>query len=139
VNERVFVGLGSNLFDRARNLRLAIAAIRRLPLTRVVAVAPLLETDALLPYVGAPPQPAYLNTAVELETSLPPMALMHHLLSVEVRLGRVRRGRWSPRTIDLDLLRYGNRIVSEPGLVLPHPRQQQRRFVLLPLTFLVTH
>jgi 2-amino-4-hydroxy-6-hydroxymethyldihydropteridine diphosphokinase len=96
----------------------------------VVAVSSLRETEP----VGVVDQPAFLNGAAELETTLPPRALLAALLRIEQRLGRVRDGtRWAPRTIDLDLLVYAGEVVDEPGLRVPHPRLHERRFALEPL------
>ena len=119
-----YVGLGANLGDRERMIRLAAEAIggRRLSTIR--------ETE---PW-GLVDQPPFLNAVAELETELPPRALLDRLLEVEQELGRVRDGpRWGPRTIDLDLLVQGDLVIDEPGLTLPHPRLAERRFVLEPL------
>ena len=119
-----YVGLGSNLGDREATIRAAIAA-----LAGVVAVSELRETDP----VGVTEQPAFLNGAVALETELSARELLESLLAVERELGRERRERWGPRTIDLDLLLYGIETVDEPGLTVPHPRLHERRFALEPL------
>ena len=119
-----YVGLGSNLGDREATIRAAVAA-----LPGVVAVSELRETDP----VGVTEQPAFLNGAVALETGLSPRALLDTLLAVERELGRERRERWGPRTIDLDLLLYGSETVDEPGLTIPHPSLHERRFALEPL------
>ena len=119
-----YVGLGSNLGDREATIRRAIAA-----LPGVVAVSELRETDP----VGVTEQPAFVNGAVALETELSPRELLDSLLAVERDLGRERRERWGPRTIDLDLLLYGGEMVAEPGLTVPHPSLHERRFVLEPL------
>ena len=119
-----YVGLGSNLGDREATIRRAIAA-----LPGVIAVSELRETDP----VGVTEQPAFLNGAVALETELSPRELLDSLLAVERELGRERRERWGPRTIDLDLLLYGGETVDEPGLTVPHPSLHERRFVLEPL------
>ena len=119
-----YVGLGSNLGDREATIRAAIAA-----LPGVVAVSELRETDP----VGVTEQPAFLNGTVALTTDLSPRELLDTLLAVERDLGRERRERWGPRTIDLDLLLYGGETVDEPGLTIPHPRLHERRFVLEPL------
>jgi 2-amino-4-hydroxy-6-hydroxymethyldihydropteridine diphosphokinase len=96
----------------------------------VVAVSAFRETDP----VGYLDQPRFLNAAVALETALSPRELLDHLLAVERELGRTREGpRYGPRTIDLDLLLYGDEIVDEPGLSVPHPRLAERRFALEPL------
>ena len=121
---RAYVGLGSNLGDREETIRAALAA-----LPGVVAVSELRETDP----VGVVDQPAFLNGAAALETRLSPRELLDTLLAVEQQLGRERRERWGPRTIDLDLLLYGVETVSEPGLTVPHPRLHERRFALEPL------
>jgi len=115
-----YVGLGSNLGDR----RAMIAgAIDRL---RPRRVSPIVETE---PW-GVTDQPRFLNAVAEIETELPPGALLDRLLDLERDLGRVRTERWGPRTIDLDLLLYGDRQVATPSLTLPHPRLHERRFVL---------
>lgn len=119
-----YVGVGSNLGDREATIRAAIDA-----LPGVIAVSQLRETDP----VGVTDQPAFLNGAVALETELSPRELLDRLLAVERELGRERRERWGPRTIDLDLLLYGDEAIDEAGLTVPHPRLHERRFVLEPL------
>jgi len=119
-----YVGLGSNLGDREATIRAAVAA-----LPGVVAISQLRETEP----VGVTEQPAFLNGAVRLETGLSPRELLDTLLEIERGLGRERRERWGPRTIDLDLLLYGGETVDEPGLTVPHPSLHERRFVLEPL------
>ncbi|HUQ22768.1 MAG TPA: 2-amino-4-hydroxy-6-hydroxymethyldihydropteridine diphosphokinase [Gaiellaceae bacterium] len=119
-----YVGVGSNLGDREGTIRAAIEA-----LPGVVAVSELRETDP----VGLTDQPAFLNGAVALDTELSPRELLDALLAVERTLGRERRERWGPRSIDLDLLLYGEESVDEPGLTVPHPRLHERRFALEPL------
>jgi 2-amino-4-hydroxy-6-hydroxymethyldihydropteridine diphosphokinase len=126
---RALVALGSNLGDRARSIDAACEAICRLPGTCVVARSALHETDP----VGGPPQGAFLNAAAEVETRLTPRELLSGLLEIERALGRVRREANGPRTIDLDLILYGDAVLSEPGLELPHPRFRGRGFVLEPL------
>ena len=127
---RAYVGLGANLGDRARTIRAALERLGRVPGVEVVAVSSLRETDP----VGLEAQPRFLNGAVALETELPPRALLDALLAVERELGRTREGlRFGPRTIDLDLLLYEDRVVDEPGLTVPHPRLHERRFALEPL------
>jgi 2-amino-4-hydroxy-6-hydroxymethyldihydropteridine diphosphokinase len=122
-----YIGLGSNLGDRAAHLR---AALDRLGTRGTVeAVSPFLETDP----VGYAEQPRFLNAAVRLRTTLPPDDLLRELLSIETALGRVRTVRWGPRTIDLDLLLYDDLVRDDPGLTIPHPRMHERRFVLEPL------
>jgi len=126
---KVFVGVGSNLGDREFLIRKAIEAMRDLPRTLVVRVSSLYDTDP----VGEVDQPAFLNAAVWLETTLEPRELLWQLLLIEKRMGRVRSQRWGPRPIDLDLLFYGEETVDEPDLKIPHPEAHRRAFVLLPL------
>ena len=127
---RAFVGLGANLGDRERTLREAVTALAAEDGVDVVAVSTLRETEP----VGVGDQPLYLNGAAELETTLTARELLDRLLAVEQRFGRVRvPGRHAPRTLDLDLLLYGEEVVDEPGVTVPHPRLHDRRFVLEPL------
>lgn len=127
---RAYVGLGANLGDRERTLRLAVEHLGDVDGIRVLAVSSLTETDP----VGVVDQPRFLNGAVALDTELPPRALLDALLEVERGLGRVRDGeRWGPRTVDLDLLVYDDVVVDEPGLHVPHPRLHERPFALEPL------
>jgi 2-amino-4-hydroxy-6-hydroxymethyldihydropteridine diphosphokinase len=121
---RAYVGVGANLGDREETIENAIAL-----LPGVVAVSELRETEP----VGVVDQPPFLNGAVALETALSPRELLDTLLAVERVLGRERRERWGPRTIDLDLLLYGGETLDEPGLTVPHPRLHERRFALEPL------
>ena len=127
---RAYVGLGANLGDRERTLHAAVDALAAEEGIEVLAVSGLRETDP----VGVGEQPPFLNGAVALETSLAARELLEVLLSVEQRFGRVRiAGEHGPRTLDLDLLLYGDEEIDEPGLTVPHPRLQERRFVLEPL------
>jgi len=115
-----YIGLGSNLGDR----RAMIAeALGRLHPRRVSSIV---ETEP----VGRADQPRFLNAVAEIETDLDPAALLDRLLEVEQGLGRVRRERWGPRSIDLDLLLYGDALVSSERLSVPHPELHRRRFVL---------
>ena len=124
------VGLGANLGDRERTIRLAVDRIGEVDGVDVVAVSRLRETAP----VGVVDQPQFLNGAVALDTTLSPRALLDSLLAVERWLGRRREGeRWGPRTIDLDLLLYDDLVLDEPGLTVPHPRLHERRFALEPL------
>jgi 2-amino-4-hydroxy-6-hydroxymethyldihydropteridine diphosphokinase len=128
---RIFVGLGSNLGDRERTLRAAVGRLRGFPETEVVRVSSLRDTEP----VGYVEQPRFLNGAVELETSLSPRALLAALLELERAFGRDRGAvpAQGPRTLDLDLLLYGDERIDELGLQVPHPRLHERRFVLEPL------
>ena len=127
---RAYVGLGSNLGNREATLRQAVAALREVPGVRIVAVSAFRETDP----VGFLDQPRFLNGAAAIETELSPQELLAALLEVERGLGRIRGGeRYGPRTVDLDLLVYGDVTLAEPGLEIPHPRLHERRFALEPL------
>ncbi len=127
---RVYVGLGANLGDRERTLGAAVAALAGEPGIELVAVSTLRETEP----VGVGDQPRFLNGAAELDTSLAARELLDRLLAVEQRFGRVRiPGEHGPRTLDLDLLLYGDESIDEAGLAVPHPRLHERRFVLEPL------
>lgn len=128
---RAFVGLGSNLGEPEALIRSALELLASEEGIEVLAVSTLRETDP----VGYEDQPRFLNGAAELATELSPRELLERLLAIERRLGRVRgQGpRFGPRTIDLDLLLYGEETVQEPGLTLPHPRLHERRFALEPL------
>lgn len=127
--ERAFVGLGSNLDDRRRMIREAVRRLADLPGTRLVAQALVRQTNP----VGPVPQPRFLNSAVELETTLAPGRLLAHLLRIERALGRRRTLHGGPRPIDLDLLLYGERRIRTRTLTVPHPRLVRRRFALEPL------
>ena len=127
---RAYVGLGANLGPREVTLLRAVDLLAGEPGIEVLAVSQLHETDP----VGNTDQPEFLNGAVSAETTLEPREFLDALLRVERELGRVRDGTpWGPRTIDLDLLVYGDEIVDEPGLRVPHPRLHERRFALEPL------
>lgn len=134
---RVFVALGSNLGDRREMIRRALALMDVLPGTRVIRASDVVETAPLThDAAGAPgTQPDYLNAVCELSTTLAARELLDALLSVERELGRVRLAgeRWGARTIDLDIVLYGDRVIDEPGLTIPHPEMHKRDFVLGPL------
>lgn len=135
-----YVALGANLGDRARSIERAVEALGALPMTRVIALSSLVETEAVtLP--GGPPQPPYLNAAAALETTVGAAALLGAMLEIERLLGRdrARAGRWAARTLDLDLLLYGERVIDQPGLSVPHPRMHERLFVLRPLAEIAPH
>lgn len=124
------MALGSNLGDREAALRSAIASLDALPFTDVLRVSRFHETEP----VGPPGQGWFLNAAVVLSTGLPPRRLLEALLEIERQHGRVRTGvRNGPRTLDLDLVFYGDLVLDEDGLEVPHPRLATRRFVLAPL------
>ena len=125
-----FIAIGSNLGDRARSLDRAVARLRAEPHVRVAAVSDYYETAP----VDCPPDSgAYLNGAVRIETDLEPAVLLARLLEIEVSMGRIRSLPNASRTLDLDIVLFGDRIVDAPDLVVPHPRMHQRRFVLQPV------
>lgn len=124
---RVAVALGSNLGDRLDHLRLGVAALSELG--EVIDVSSLFETEP----VGGPDQGRYLNAIALVETDIEPSELLDRLLGIEQTRGRVRDERWGPRTLDLDIVAYGDRVVAEPDLEIPHPRAHERGFVLAPL------
>src|SRR2546423_4840139 len=126
-----FVGIGSNLGEPERQIAAALEQLEAEDGIEVAAVSTLRETEP----VGYLDQPNFLNGAAQLETELPPRELLERLLAIEARLGRVRGEgqRFGPRTIDLDLLLYGDQTIDEPRLTIPHPRLWERRFVLEPL------
>lgn len=121
---RAFVALGSNLGDRAGWLASARAAISLLPRTRLTAASSVEET---IPF-GTSPQGPYLNQMLALDSAVAPVALLGALQAIERRLGRIRRERWGPRTIDLDLVRYGSVTMRSRTLTLPHPGLPARDF-----------
>jgi 2-amino-4-hydroxy-6-hydroxymethyldihydropteridine diphosphokinase len=128
---RAYIGLGSNLGDREDTLRTAVERLAATPGVEVVAVSSLRETDPVGPITD---QPRFLNGAVAVETTLTPRRLLDILLAIEAGLGRTRTGPpGGPRTLDLDLLLYGDERVDQPGLQVPHPRLHERSFVLEPL------
>jgi 2-amino-4-hydroxy-6-hydroxymethyldihydropteridine diphosphokinase len=128
---RAYVALGSNLGDREATIRAAVAALAEEAGIEVVGVSSLRDTEP----VGVVGQPRFLNGAVAIDTDLPARSLLEVLLGLERRFGRVRDGvpPQGPRTLDLDLLVYGDAQIDEPGLTVPHPRLHERRFVLEPL------
>ncbi len=124
-----FIGLGSNLNDPPRQLQRAVTALGALPDSTVARVS---SVYASAP-VGPTDQPDYLNAVLLLETALPPAALLRALQDIEDAQGRERGERWGPRTLDLDLLLYGDLVLRDADLTLPHPHMHERDFVLYPL------
>ena len=122
--ERAYLALGRNLGDREAFLGEARAAIAALPGTRVLAASGVEETAPL----GGMDQPPYLNQMLLVETGLEPHELLAACQEIERRAGRERRGRWGPRTLDVDIVRYGQRTVADPDLVIPHPGLADRDF-----------
>jgi 2-amino-4-hydroxy-6-hydroxymethyldihydropteridine diphosphokinase len=129
--QRAWIALGSNLGDREQQLDAAIAALERAPHVEVAATSQVYQTDP----VGPPPQGPYLNAVAQLTVEMTARELLELLQAIERAGGRVRAGeqRWSARTLDLDLLLFGEQRIEEPGLVVPHPRMHERGFVLVPL------
>ena len=126
---QAFIGLGANLGDPQGQIRRAIAALGALPRTRLLASSSLYRSAP----VGVAPQPDFVNAVAKIETALSARELLEELLTAEARAGRERPVPGAPRTLDLDLLLYGDAVIDEPGLVVPHPRMHERAFVLMPL------
>lgn len=126
--ERVYIGLGSNLADPAEQLRSALKALEQLPDSQLAGVSSFYVSDSLLPG-----QPRFTNAVAALDTSLAPLVLLDVLQSIELDQGRERHERWGPRTLDLDILLFGNHLIDEPRLKVPHYHMQERPFVLYPL------
>ena len=133
--ERAYVALGSNLGDREEHLAAARAALAALPATRWVAASAVEETRPL----AGMDQPPYLNQMVLLETSLEPRALLAACQAIERSRGRVRTEHWGPRTLDLDIVRYGGRRIADPDLIIPHPELPNRDFWIRELAELEAH
>ncbi len=130
----VYVALGSNMGDREAFLEKAVKLIDSHPDIEISRISGIYETDP----IGYTEQPAFLNMAVAVQTSLPPLLLLRQLLQFEQELGRIRHQRFGPRTIDLDLLLYDDVIMEQEELMLPHPRMMERAFVLVPLNDVMT-
>jgi 2-amino-4-hydroxy-6-hydroxymethyldihydropteridine diphosphokinase len=129
VTVRAYVGIGANLGDPAGQVRAAVAALRALPQVRLAATSSLYRTAP----VGYLDQPAFVNAVAAVETTLSPHALLAALRGIEAAAGRERSFRNAPRTLDLDLLLYGEQTLHDAELTVPHPRMHQRAFVLVPL------
>ncbi len=125
---RAVLAVGSNLGDRLGTLQACVAAIGRLPGTDVLAISPVYQTDP----VGGPAQPDYLNAVLVVRTSLGPPELLEATHRIEADLGRVRKERFGPRTLDIDIITYADEVSDDPVLTLPHPRAHERAFVLAP-------
>ena len=129
MREAAYIALGSNLEEPQRQLQAGFAALARLPDTQLVAQSSLYRSAP----VGYANQPDFVNAVAVIHTTLTPRALLDALLSIERMHGRVREFPNAPRTLDLDIALYGERVINEPGLTVPHPRMHQRAFVLAPL------
>ena len=130
---RVFVGLGSNLGDREAMLKVAQAAIAQLPGVQVLRSSKIHHSKALRAPGDTTPQPDYLNSVLELFSELSAVELLAALKQIERAMGREAGPRWAARIIDLDLLLYGDAVLHQPGIEIPHPGMVTRRFVLVPL------
>ena len=125
-----YIALGSNMGDREMNLLRSVAEIGKFPESKVTGLSPFYETSP----VGVTDQPAFINAVLRLSTRLSPLELLHRLQHIENDVfKRARSLRWGPRTIDLDLLLYGDEMIRSDELTVPHPRMTERRFVLQPL------
>jgi len=124
-----YIALGSNLQAPLTQLRSAVSALNKLPESRVERTSSIYRSAP----IGPGPQPNYLNAVLLLLTALPPLRLLDALQQIEQEQGRVRGVRWGPRTLDLDILLYGNQKIDSPRLTVPHPAMSQRNFVLYPL------
>lgn len=132
----VFIALGSNLSDPLGQVQQAIAALKQLPQSHLIAVARFYRSHPL----GPQDQPDYLNTVIELTTTLTAESLLDHLQAIERQHGRVRKAqRWGPRTLDLDILLFGQQIIHTERLTIPHYDMYNRQFVLYPLFDLSPH
>jgi len=128
--QQVFIGLGSNLGDSAKQLQLAITAIAKLPKTEFIKASSLYSSAPL----GPADQPRFVNAVAQIATALTPIELLDALQAIEQIQGRVRQGeRWGPRTLDLDVLLFGQQLINEPRLRVPHYHMHARPFVLIPL------
>jgi 2-amino-4-hydroxy-6-hydroxymethyldihydropteridine diphosphokinase len=128
VKKRIYLSLGANLGDRELNLRNAIQGLRELG--ELVAQSSMYETE---PVDVERAQPWFLNCAVAIETDLEPRELLDSILSMELSMGRVRKEKRGPRPVDIDIIFFGDDVIDLPGLTVPHPAMQSRRFVLEPL------
>lgn len=131
----VYIGIGSNLGDKLNNCRRAIEAIGSDTRNRIVKCSPFYHTEP----VGEKKQGWFVNGVLAVETSLGPREFMDFLSAIEKTMGRVRGKRWGPRVIDLDILFFGQKVIHAGGLQIPHPRLQERRFVLVPLKDIAPH
>jgi 2-amino-4-hydroxy-6-hydroxymethyldihydropteridine diphosphokinase len=126
---RCFIGLGSNRDDPENQIQRALQALSFVVDSKVVCISPRYRNPA----VGPGQQPDYINAVAELHTTLDALTLLQQMLAIELAQGRVRTTRWGARTLDLDLLLYGNAVIDLPQLQVPHPRMIMRNFVLHPL------
>ncbi|WP_102273284.1 2-amino-4-hydroxy-6-hydroxymethyldihydropteridine diphosphokinase [Cytobacillus massiliigabonensis] len=129
MNNEAYIALGSNIGDRSKHLMQAIEELNALPEVKVVNTSSIYETDP----VGYEDQDQFLNMVIHVKTGLNPIQLLEACLAIEKELGRKRDIRWGPRTIDLDILLYNQENIKTEKLLVPHPRMQERAFVIIPL------
>jgi 2-amino-4-hydroxy-6-hydroxymethyldihydropteridine diphosphokinase len=129
MNKTAYIALGSNLGCKRDNIAQAIQLMAALPGVKINKISSLYETE---PW-GKTDQEKFINQVIEIETSLQPMDLLQELQKIEIKMGRQRKEKWGPRLIDLDILLYGNEVMNDPHLTIPHPRMRERLFVLVPL------
>lgn len=126
-----FIGIGSNLGERLEHIQTATTHLKEIPESTIAAISPLYESAAI---THGDPQPDFINGVIAIETDLSAMDLLHHLHAIEAKMGRpLPRAKWQQRSIDLDLLTYGNKVLEDSDIFLPHPEMSKRLFVLLPL------
>jgi 2-amino-4-hydroxy-6-hydroxymethyldihydropteridine diphosphokinase len=124
-----YLGVGTNLGQRPKNIKKAISALNKIEGLRVIKVSSLYETE----HVGGPPQRKFLNGAVKIKTNILPHRLLRELKGIEKKIGRKKTVKNGPRIIDLDILLYGSKVVKTKDLIIPHPRMGEREFVMKPL------
>lgn len=129
MDKTAYIALGSNLGRKRDNIARAIQLIAALPGVKIIKSSSLYETE---PW-GKTDQDNFLNQVIAVETSLHPAELLRELQNIEIKMGRQRKEKWGPRIIDLDILLYGNEVMDDPHLTIPHPHLRQRLFVLVPL------
>ena len=129
LTKHVFLGLGSNLGDRETHLKDAIRTLSSHASINITAQSSVLGTEPM----GNENQGKFLNAVVEIETTMSPRELLHACLDIEIQQGRVRKGKWGPRTIDIDILFFSDQLIQEDGLHIPHPEVHNRPFTLIPM------
>jgi len=129
-----YLGIGSNLGDRQNNIRSAIKKIRALKKTEIIKISSLMES---VPICGTPHQGKFLNAALKIRTNFTPVILLKKLKTIEKELGRQGALRYGPRTMDLDILFYGDKVINRKELKVPHPKLFEREFVIKPLLEIV--
>jgi 2-amino-4-hydroxy-6-hydroxymethyldihydropteridine diphosphokinase len=128
MKNRAFIGLGANLGKKRQNLSMAVEMIQALPQVELEKISSCYKSS---PW-GKRDQAEFLNQVIMIQTDLPPRDLLHHLLDIEIKMGRQRNERWGPRNIDLDILVYGDEVIDSTELKIPHPYMHERLFVLIP-------